>query len=478
MQQHHKRGQNRTAALNMVSLMDIFTILVFFLLVNATSAEVLPSPKNIVLPEAAAEKLPSRNLVIAVDRQVIRLQGEAIITVKDALKGKQNSIKPLFSALRQVTGTDKSIATSKGVTIMGDQEILAAEKDHADLRCRGIHQYFICGEPEGLGVLMAKAVATPEPNLPWVDHQEDRSFRWLMIIMMILFLGTGLILDAIKLPELVQKNLVDVSPRLAKLILEKQKVKPPPPKKIIPKKEKPKEKKKSEKKKEKPKEKKKPEKKKEKPKQVKKEDARDVAKKSGLIALSDELADLRESFDLDDTLKLPQQTTGKQAAKIETASNLLSAGAQQSSGGIQTDTLNRTIKTSELAQRQTTKVESKIETSEQKLAKASTTQQQQKKGTLAKRTTDEIERVFQKNKASIFNLYNRALRKNPLLSGQVVVELTISPSGTVTAVKILSSELGDEKLERKLVIKIKKFTFTKANVAEITVTYPIDFLPS
>jgi TonB family protein len=325
-----------------------------------------------------------------------------------------------------------------------------------------------------------KAVAIPEPDLPWVDHQEDRSFRWLMIIMMVLFLGTGLILDAIKLPELVQKNLVDVSPRLAKLILEKQKVKPPPPKKVIPKKE---EQKKPEKKKEKPKEKKKPEKKKpekkkEKKKEVKKEDARDVAKKSGLIALSDELADLRESFDLDDTLKLPQQTTGKQAAKIETASNLLSSGAQQSSGGIQTDTLNRTIKTSELAQRQTTKVESKIETDEQKLAKASPTQQQKKKATVAKRTYDEIERVFQKNKGGIFNLYNRARRKNPELSGKIVVELKIAPSGQVIAVKILSSELGDKKLERKIELKIKKFKFTKANVAEITVTYPIDFLPS
>ena len=123
MQQHHKRGQNRTATLNMVSLMDIFTILVFFLLVNATSAEILPSPKNIVLPEAAAEKLPSRNLVIAVDRQVIRLQGDTIITIKDALKGKQNSIKPLFNALKLASETDKSVADSKGVTIMGDQEI-------------------------------------------------------------------------------------------------------------------------------------------------------------------------------------------------------------------------------------------------------------------------------------------------------------------------------------------------------------------
>ena len=123
MQVHHKRSKQRNAALNMVSLMDIFTILVFFLLVNATSTEVLPSPKNITLPEAAAEKLPALNLVIAVDEQVIRLQGKAIVTVKDALKGDKNSIRPLFDALRVASTTVKGIADKKGVTIMGDQEI-------------------------------------------------------------------------------------------------------------------------------------------------------------------------------------------------------------------------------------------------------------------------------------------------------------------------------------------------------------------
>jgi biopolymer transport protein ExbD len=137
MQQHHTRGQSRNAALNMVSLMDIFTILVFFLLVNATSTEVLPSPKNIVLPEAAAEKLPSRNLVIAVDGRVIRLQGKTIITVADALKGKQNSIKPLYTALKQASGKDKSITNSKGVTIMGDQEIPYALLKKIMLTCAG-----------------------------------------------------------------------------------------------------------------------------------------------------------------------------------------------------------------------------------------------------------------------------------------------------------------------------------------------------
>jgi TonB family protein len=122
-------------------------------------------------------------------------------------------------------------------------------------------------------------------------------------------------------------------------------------------------------------------------------------------------------------------------------------------------------------------VESKIE-SDEKLAKAVTTAKKQSAGGVGKRSADEIERVFQKNKGSIFNLYNRALRKNPSLAGQVVVELTISPGGQVTAVNILSSELGDETLERKLVLRIKKFKFAKSNVAEITVTYPIEFLPS
>ena len=324
---------------------------------------------------------------------------------------------------------------------------------------------------------MAKAVHLPEPELAWAEHREDRGFRWLMIIMVVLFLGVGVVFNAVTLPEVVQKNLIDISPRLAQLILEKQKVKPPPPKKVIPEKE---EQKKTEKKKpEKPKEKKK-EKPKEKKKEVKKEDARDVAKKSGLLALADELEDLRESFDLDDTLKLPQQTEGKQAAVVAASGDLLTAGAQTSSGGIQTDTLNRNIKTSELAQRQTTSVESKIEADATKLAKASTNQKQKgsASGSVAKRSADEIERVFQQNKGGIFNLYNRALRKNPSLAGQVVIELTISPGGQVTAVKVLSSELGDETLERKLVVKIKKFKFSKANVAEITVTYPIDFLPS
>jgi periplasmic protein TonB len=318
---------------------------------------------------------------------------------------------------------------------------------------------------------MAKRATITEPNLPWLDNREDRNFRRLTGIMLLLFIATGLVLNTIRLPEIEKKNLVDVSPRLARLILEKKKIPPPPePEAPIPKKEEQPEKKKAEPK---------PEKKKEVKKEVKKESAREVAEKSGLIALSDELNDLRESFDLDEVADINQQTTGSQETKLAVAStsSLLTASAGQSSGGIRTDTLNRDLKTSELAQRQTTNVESSIESNQQLASK----QKQQNTGQGSKagrRTADEVERVFQKNKGAIFSIYQRALRQNPGLAGKVVVKLTIAPNGEVTAVDIVSSELGDEALERKLLLRIKRFKFSKADVAEIIVTYPIDFLPS
>ncbi len=122
MNQHHARNKSKSATLNMVSLMDIFTILVFFLLVNATSAEILPSQKDITLPDSTSEKLPLQNLVIAVDSRDIRLQGTVVISVKDAMKASQ-TIRPLFDSLRARAASSKNVVDKKGVTIMGDKKI-------------------------------------------------------------------------------------------------------------------------------------------------------------------------------------------------------------------------------------------------------------------------------------------------------------------------------------------------------------------
>jgi biopolymer transport protein TolR len=137
MAKHHDRTLKRNAMLNMVSLMDIFTILVFFLLVNATSTEILPSPKNISLPEAAAEKLPTLNLVIAVDERSILLQGRPVALVKDALDPRQKTIKPLFDALRREASDNRDVSTEQGVTIMGDREIPYGLLKKIMLTCAG-----------------------------------------------------------------------------------------------------------------------------------------------------------------------------------------------------------------------------------------------------------------------------------------------------------------------------------------------------
>ena len=98
---------------------------------------------------------------------------------------------------------------------------------------------------------------------------------------------------------------------------------------------------------------------------------------------------------------------------------------------------------------------------------------------LAGRTLEEIQLVFDRNKASFYSMFNRALRENPDLRGKVVVRLTIAPNGSVTACELVSSELGDPDLEQKVIQRVKLLNFGAKNVPEFTYpNYPIVFLPT
>ena len=99
-------------------------------------------------------------------------------------------------------------------------------------------------------------------------------------------------------------------------------------------------------------------------------------------------------------------------------------------------------------------------------------------GKQASRSREEIELVFDKNKSAIYALYSRALRDNPSLQGKVVLEVTITPAGDVTACRVISSELNDPDLERKLVARVKMFKFPARDVATMTTTKPIEFFPA
>ena len=89
-----------------------------------------------------------------------------------------------------------------------------------------------------------------------------------------------------------------------------------------------------------------------------------------------------------------------------------------------------------------------------------------------------IELVFDRNKGRIYSLYERALRENAELQGKLVLELTISPTGEVTMCRVVSSELKDPDLERKIISLVRLFHFDPKDVDTITTTKPIDFFPA
>ena len=127
MDKHHSRNKG-TAALNLVSLMDIFTILVFFLLVNSSDVETLPNAKDLQLPESIAEEKAKETVVILIGEEDIIVQGLPIVKVADVLALKGNDIPELRQALksqndRVLRREAQDDIAGREVTIMGDKEI-------------------------------------------------------------------------------------------------------------------------------------------------------------------------------------------------------------------------------------------------------------------------------------------------------------------------------------------------------------------
>jgi len=127
MEQRHTRHK-AGGALNLVSLMDIFTILVFFLLVNSSDVEVLPNAKDIQLPESIAEQKAKETVVILIDEENIIVQGTPVVKVRDVMRRRGNDIPELRQALlsqndRVLRKAAQDDIAGREVTIMGDRDI-------------------------------------------------------------------------------------------------------------------------------------------------------------------------------------------------------------------------------------------------------------------------------------------------------------------------------------------------------------------
>jgi biopolymer transport protein ExbD len=125
MERHHKRT-GRGSAINLVSLMDIFTILVFFLLVNSSDGEVLPTHKAVNLPESIAEEKPRETLVVMITGSDILIHGKVITSIDAVLQETGTTSEVLGHALAAQAGSSGMRGETqvlREATIMGDREI-------------------------------------------------------------------------------------------------------------------------------------------------------------------------------------------------------------------------------------------------------------------------------------------------------------------------------------------------------------------
>ena len=100
-------------------------------------------------------------------------------------------------------------------------------------------------------------------------------------------------------------------------------------------------------------------------------------------------------------------------------------------------------------------------------------------GPAPSRTDEEIQIVFDRYKAAFYRLYNRELRNDPTLQGQMVLRLTIEPNGSVSMCMLQSTDMDAPDLATQVVSRVRTIDFgAKEGVEALTIVYPIDFLPA
>jgi protein TonB len=285
-------------------------------------------------------------------------------------------------------------------------------------------------------------------NLPWTPREADEQRFWRVLrVTLIIVVLLGILLPLLPLPESANKH-QEVPERFAKLLIDHPKPPPPPPPK--------------------PKEQPKPDLAK-----VDKTKPPDPSKKAqqAISKLKDELAELRDQFRPEDLAKT-REVDIKDASSER---SLITSKVGSASGGINTANLSRGYGggAGALGTHDVARIGSPngIDAGRGGAQRSGT-------GGKAARTREEIEMVFDRNKSAIYAIYNRALRDTPDLQGKVVLQLTIAPWGEVTDCRVISSELKDPELERKLIARIKLFKFEEKDVEALTATKTIDFFPA
>lgn len=202
--------------------------------------------------------------------------------------------------------------------------------------------------------------------------------------------------------------------------------------------------------------------------------AREKAEQSGLLAMGEKLDGLMDTSGVDTMLGTESSggaSVGSSAAGYS-ESDLATASGRTRAAGVAATTVE--VQGNALARREIAEVQAPEPASSPGEGPGARAEGFANTG----RTDEEVSLVFDRNKGMLYSLYNRARRRTPGLQGRLVVEVTISPSGQVTSVNIVSSELNAPSLEQRIRARILQFQFEQKQAETITIIYPIDFLPS
>lgn len=310
--------------------------------------------------------------------------------------------------------------------------------------------------------------------MPWSHNETDRRrLRKAVLVSLLFMLVIGGVPRIWEVPPRDPDEKIEIPERLARMVRERA-----PPKPVEKPVEKPEEKKADEPKPDEPK----VAKEKPKPEEVKK--ARTTASRKGVLAhssmfeelqqddvLSNLGSDAKVSGDLTSGGAAGNGAAGSRDMIAATAGNSGAAAAvgRVSRGGVGNGG-GQAISGSGVA---TGSVKSEV------ASRVKETARPLSDGAGPSRTDEEIQIVFDRYKSSLYRLYNRELRNNPSLRGQMVLALTIEPDGSVSACRVKSTDLDSPALAANVVARVKLFNFgAKEGVPTTKITYPIDFLPA
>jgi hypothetical protein len=205
-------------------------------------------------------------------------------------------------------------------------------------------------------------------------------------------------------------------------------------------------------------------------------DTKEQVKSKGILAFRDSFASrasLRPTAQLGSQARL--SNAGADATGRPTRS-MVTSNAPGSSGGINLADISRDVGGGGqgIGGVEVSRVSSSIGTGGN-----GTSNRPRSGGVSAGRTDEEIQIVFDRYKASLYRLYNRELRKDPTLRGQITLKLTIEPDGSVSFCVMQSSDMNAPVLAKQVVERVIGFDFgAKEDIVAVTIIYPIDFLPA